>query len=278
MKKSKVLKTRVERDSLGPVRVPSDALWGAQTQRAIDNFPISGLRMPRGFIQALGLIKASAAEANAELGLMEAPLAACIGRAALAVARGEHDSQFPVDVFQTGSGTSSNMNANEVIARLASREHSAAVDANDDVNRGQSSNDVIPTALHVAAALALHDTLKPALAHLHSVIATRAKALQGEVKTGRTHLMDALPLTFGQELSGWAQQIGNGIERLDATLPRLLRLAQGGTAVGTGLNAHPRFAKRFARCISRHSGLSFFPSPNAFESLSTVDFVLVETP
>ncbi|MGQ0530988.1 MAG: class II fumarate hydratase [Panacagrimonas sp.] len=262
---------RTLHDSLGPVQVPDHALWGAQTQRALDNFQVSDLRMPREFIRALGLIKAVAADVNADLGLLQPRLAAAIRSAAMEVARGDHDAQFVVDVFQTGSGTSSNMNANEVIARLASGRLRRDVHANDHVNLGQSSNDCIPTAIHLAAALAVHERLGPALKHLMSVIDRRARSLRHIVKTGRTHLMDAMPLRFDQELSGWSQQVGNGIERLDASLPRILRLAQGGTAVGTGINAHPRFAKAFARGLSRHTGLRFVTSPNAFESLASQD-------
>ena len=264
-------RTRIERDSLGEMQVPMQALWGAQTQRAVENFPVSGLRMPRQFIRALGLVKATAAEANAALGLLDAARAEAIRAAAGEVSEGRHDEQFPVDVFQTGSGTSSNMNANEVTARLASRASKLEVHPNDHVNYGQSSNDVIPTALHIGAALAVHEQLKPALAHLHKTIEAKARSLRGQVKTGRTHLMDAMPLRFDQELSGWAQQVKNGGARLDAALPRLLALAQGGTAVGTGINAHPRFAPAFARLLARRTGLKFVPSPNAFESLSTVD-------
>ena len=259
------------RDSLGTVQVPTAALWGAQTQRAVDNFPVSGLRLPRGFIRALGLIKATAAEVNADLGLLEPRLAAAIRSAALEVARGDHDAQFPVDVFQTGSGTSSNMNANEVIATLAARRLRRAVHPNDHINLGQSSNDTIPTAIHVSAALAMHEQLRPALKHLTSVIDRRGRSLSKIVKTGRTHLMDAMPLRFDQELSGWSQQIRNGVERLDASLPRILRLAQGGTAVGTGINAHPRFARAFARALSQQTGLRFVTSPNLFESLASQD-------
>ena len=262
---------RIEHDSLGPVQVPADALWGAQTQRAIDNFPISGQRLPARFIHVLGLIKAVAAQANAELGLLPRGLARSIRAAALAVHRGEHDEQFPIDVFQTGSGTSTHMNANEVIARLATRAGGREVHPNDHVNLGQSSNDTIPTAIHVAAALALTQELVPALRHLRSVIDARARALHGEVKTGRTHLMDAMPLRFDQELSAWSQQVANAQARLDASMPRLLRLAQGGTAVGTGINAHPDFAALFAQHLSRRTGLRFVSSPNAFESLASQD-------
>ncbi|TDU32040.1 fumarase class II [Panacagrimonas perspica] len=262
---------RTERDSLGPVAVPADALWGAQTQRAVDNFPVSGLRMPRAFIRALGLIKAAAAQANAGLKLLDAPKAKAIQRAALAVADGQHDAQFPIDVFQTGSGTSSNMNANEVVARLATASLRRAVHPNDDVNLGQSSNDTIPTAIHVAAALELRERLTPALQHLATTIERRGRELRGVVKTGRTHLMDAMPLRFDQELSAWAQQIRNGIDRLEAATPRVLRIAQGGTAVGTGINADPRFAALFARCLSKLAGPRFVPSPNFFESLASQD-------
>ena len=263
--------TRTEHDSLGPVSVPADALWGAQTQRAVDNFPVSGLRMPRAFIRALGLIKAAAAQANAGLRLLDASKSKAIQRAALAVADGHHDAQFPIDVFQTGSGTSSNMNANEVIAHLASASLRRAVHPNDDVNLGQSSNDTIPTAIHVAAALELREQLTPALQHLAKTIELRGRELRGVVKTGRTHLMDAMPLRFDQELSAWAQQIRNGIDRLDAATPRVLRIAQGGTAVGTGINADPRFAAQFARCLSKLAGPRFVPSPNFFESLASQD-------
>ncbi len=262
---------RLEHDSMGQLKVPAAALWGAQTQRAVDNFPVSGLKMPRAFIGALGLIKATAAEVNHELGLLDAERAAAIASAALEVADGQHDAQFPIDVFQTGSGTSTNMNANEVIAHLASRRLKQAVHANDHVNYGQSSNDVIPTAIHVAAALLVHTRLKPALKLLTTSIERRARQLKGITKTGRTHLMDAMPLRFDQELSGWAQQIRHGSERLDAVQPRLLQLALGGTAVGTGINADPRFGKRFARALAKRTGLRFVTATNYFEALSAQD-------
>ena len=198
---------RTEHDSMGELQVPADALWGAQTQRAVENFPISGQPMPRGFIRALGLIKAAAADVNAHLGLMPAPLAALILDAALAVAEGAHDAQFPIDVFQTGSGTSSNMNANEVIATLARRGGKAKVHPNDHVNLGQSSNDVIPTAIRVSAQIAVIEQLLPALKHLRKTIERRGKSLDRITKTGRTHLMDAMPLTFGQEFGAWAAQL-----------------------------------------------------------------------
>ncbi|PPE73139.1 aspartate ammonia-lyase [Solimonas fluminis] len=262
---------RVEKDSLGELEVPQEALWGAQTQRAVLNFPVSGLRLPREFIRALGLIKASAAEVNAELGLVDAGAAAAIAAAALEVAEGRHDAQFPVDVFQTGSGTSSNMNANEVIAHLASKAAGRAVHPNDEVNYGQSSNDVIPTAIHVAAALACEESLLPALKHLQKALERKAASLAGQVKTGRTHLMDAMPVRFDQEMGAWAQQIRYGRDRVAMALERVRLLAQGGTAVGTGINAHPRFALRFARNLSKRTGVKFKPSPDFFESLSAQD-------
>ncbi len=253
------------------VSSPPGALWGEQTQLAVQNFPVSGLRMPRAFIRALGLIKATAAEINGELGLLDAGRVKAIRAAAAEVAAGQHDAQFPVDVFQTGSGTSSNMNANEVIATLATRRARKPVHPNDHVNLGQSSNDCIPTAIHVAAALELHEQLRPALEALAVTIERRARELGHVVKTGRTHLMDAMPIRFDQELSGWAQQVRNGTARLDSALPRLLRLAQGGTAVGTGINAHPQFARRFARHLALETGLRFVASPNFFESLASQD-------
>ncbi|HEY0975548.1 MAG TPA: class II fumarate hydratase [Solimonas sp.] len=262
---------RVERDSLGTLKVPADAAWGAQTQRAVDNFPISGLAMPRAFIRALGLIKASAAQANAELKLIPQRKARAIVAAALEVAVGQHDAQFPVDVFQTGSGTSSNMNANEVIAHLARARLGTAVHPNDEVNYGQSSNDVIPTAIHLSAALLLHERLLPALTLLRRSLNRRARGLRAQVKTGRTHLMDAMPLTLGQELSGWEAQIAQAVARLQAVQPRLHRLAQGGTAVGTGINAHPKFAARFCVALSGRSGLRLRPAENYFEALSSQD-------
>ncbi|GAC1631319.1 MAG: class II fumarate hydratase [Nevskia sp.] len=262
---------RIEHDSMGPVPVPADALWGAQTQRAVQNFPVSGRPMPRQFIRALGLIKATAAEVNAELGLLDAALAQAVIAAALEVAAGKYDAQFPVDVFQTGSGTSSNMNANEVIAALASRAADAPVHANDHVNLGQSSNDTIPTAIHIAASLALREDLLPALKHLSKTIEKKGRSLRGITKTGRTHLMDAMPLRFDQELGGWATQIRDGVERLKAAEPRLHRLAQGGTAVGTGINAHPKFGAKFAKLLAKRTDIAFEPAPDYFAALSGQD-------
>jgi len=263
--------TRVEHDSMGALDVPANALWGAQTQRAVQNFPPSGLRMPRAFIRALGLIKEAAAGANAEAGDLSPELTEAIQAAARDVAAGRYDDQFPVDVFQTGSGTSSNMNANEVIATLASRAASATVHANDHVNMGQSSNDVVPTAIHVAAALLLDEHLLPALARLSNVLGQRGAEFADVVKTGRTHLMDAVPLTLAQELGGWQAQVDNAIRRLTSVTPRLHQLAQGGTAVGTGINARPGFGASFARHLASSTGLDFVPSANYFEALSSQD-------
>ena len=262
---------RIERDSLGELKVPASALWGPQTQRAIDNFPISGLRMPRDFIRALGLIKWAAATANLEMDALDPKRAGAIQKAALEVIDGKHDAQFPVDVFQTGSGTSSNMNANEVIARLASQYAGMPVHPNDHVNMSQSSNDVIPTAIHLSALLAVEQHLLPALAYLNAVITRRIGDIGDIVKTGRTHLMDAMPVTFGQEMSGWHAQVENGTARIMDCRPRLQSIALGGTAVGTGINADPKFAGRVARYLSVKSGLELRPSPNYFESLSSQD-------
>ncbi len=265
------IETRTERDSLGTLEVPADALFGAQTQRAVQNFPISDLRMPRPFLRALGLIKRAAAEVNRDLGLLDVTVAEAIARAAQRVADGELDSQFPVDVFQTGSGTSSNMNANEVIAGLATRELGDTVNPNDHVNMGQSSNDVIPTAIHLGSALLVAEDLVPALKHLADTIDTRGQALAGVTKTGRTHLMDAMPLRFDQELGGWAAQVRAGRARVEAVVPRLHMLALGGTAVGTGINAHPEFSGRVAARLSALTGLELTTSTCFFESLSSQD-------
>jgi fumarate hydratase, class II len=263
--------TRVEHDSMGPLDVPAHALWGAQTQRAIQNFPPSGLRMPRAFIRALALIKHAAAGANAELGDLPAPVAKAVQEAALEVAAGRYDDQFPVDVFQTGSGTSSNMNANEVIAALAARSLGAAVHPNDQVNMSQSSNDVVPTAIHVAAALMLQEHLLPALRRLREILTARCAEFADVVKTGRTHLMDAMPITLAQELSAWGSQISAAEARLSSVTPRLHALAQGGTAVGTGINARPQFGAVFARHLAERTTIAFRPSDNYFEALSSQD-------
>ncbi|QUV94180.1 aspartate ammonia-lyase [Chloracidobacterium aggregatum] len=265
---------RIEHDSMGEVRVPATARYGAQTQRAVENFPISGLRFPRRFIEALALVKWAAATVNQELGLLAPDLAEAIAQSALEVAAGQHDAHFPLDIFQTGSGTSTNMNANEVIASLASERLGMRVHPNDHVNMGQSSNDAIPTAIHVSACLSTTHDLLPALRHLHSTIQTKAASVAHVVKTGRTHLMDAMPITLAQELTGWAWQIAHGIERIESALPRLAKLAQGGTAVGTGINAHPEFAGRFAARLAAQTGLPFRPNDSFFESLSAQDAIV----
>jgi len=263
---------RVERDTMGELRVPAHALWGAQTQRAVQNFPLSGLTMPRGFLRALGLVKWAAAGANMELGELDKVRGFAIQKAALEVAEGRHDAHFPVDVFQTGSGTSSNMNANEVIARLATQYAGGiAVHPNDQVNRSQSSNDVIPTAIHVGAALALAEQLLPALKELAETIGRKAADVGDTVKTGRTHLMDAVPLTLGQELGAWRAQVEDGIARLQSTRSRLHALALGGTAVGTGINAPPRFAATAASLLSRQTGLDLQPCRNLFAAIAAQD-------
>ncbi|MDQ2701939.1 MAG: class II fumarate hydratase [Pseudomonadota bacterium] len=262
---------RTEHDSMGDLKVPADALWGAQTQRAVDNFPISGRPMPRGFIRALGLVKAAAAEVNAALGLLPKVRATAIRKAAMEVAAGSHDAHFPIDVYQTGSGTSSNMNANEVVATLASRSSRAKIHPNDDVNLGQSSNDVIPTAIRVSAQLAVVEDLLPALKHLRATINRRGRTLGRIAKTGRTHLMDAMPLTFGQEFGAWAAQLASAQDRLDDCLKRLRRLPIGGTAIGTGINADPRFGKAMARALSASTKTRFESAIDKFEGLASQD-------
>jgi len=272
-----MIDTRTERDSLGEVQVPSTAYYGAQTQRALENFPVSGLRFPRRFIGALGMIKSEAAAVNAELGAIDTALAAPIGQAADEVAEGRLDEHFPLDIFQTGSGTSTNMNANEVIANRAieilggEMGSKSPVHPNDDVNAGQSSNDVIPTAIHVAAYGAVTEALIPALRHLEEALDRKAHEFDAIVKIGRTHLQDAVPIRLGQEFSGYAKQIDNGIARLAAVQPRLAELALGGTAVGTGLNAHPEFAARVIDRLAARTGHPFVPAPNKFEAMAAKD-------
>jgi fumarate hydratase class II len=265
---------RTVSDSMGEMQVPIDALYGAQTQRAIENFPISGLAMPHGFIQALGFIKAAAAKVNVDLGLLDEKKATAIISAANAVANGDYDTAFPIDVFQTGSGTSSNMNANEVISLLATRYAKAPIHPNDDVNMSQSSNDVIPTAIHVSASIALQRDLLPALTHLQQTLEKRANELKDVVKTGRTHLMDAMPVTLGQELGGYAAQIADNIAQLITTSLSPLgiqSLAIGGTAVGTGINAHPEFGKRVCEALAHQLTIPFTESTNRFASMSSQD-------
>ncbi|HEX5136738.1 MAG TPA: class II fumarate hydratase [Planctomycetota bacterium] len=271
------MQTRVEKDSMGEMRVPADALWGASTQRAVENFPISGRGLRRPFLRALGLIKEAAAATNAELKDLDPKLAEVIGKAAAEVAEGKLDRHFVVDVYQTGSGTSTNMNANEVIANRAAQLMGKpigsrdAVHPNDHVNRGQSSNDVIPTALHVACAEEIARRLLPALEHLHEALAERAKAFDPIVKIGRTHLQDATPVRLGQVFSGFAQQVQNAAVRLQESLPHLCELALGGTAVGTGINCPPRFAEKTIARLAEMTGIHFVEAPNHFEAQAARD-------
>ncbi len=262
---------RTERDSMGEVRIPSGALYGAQTQRAVENFPISGLRMPRPFLRALGMIKGTAARVNCELGLLDEARAAAIEESAREVEMGVHDAHFPVNVFQTGSGTSTNMNANEVIACLARERLGEAVHPIDHVNMGQSSNDVIPSAIHVSACLEIHEALDPALVHLAGVLDTRATELNDVIKTGRTHLMDAMPVRMGQEIGAWAAQVRDASARIRDSRPRLETLVLGGTAVGTGANTHPEFGGQVATRIADATGVPFARSAAHFQNLGCQD-------
>lgn len=263
--------TRIERDSMGELQVPAEALYGAQTQRAVNNFPISHQRMPAQFIRALILAKAAAAKANVELKQLSEAQGKAIVDAAQGLLEGDFMQHFPVDIFQTGSGTSSNMNANEVIATLASRLLGEPVNPNDHVNCGQSSNDIIPTTIHVSAALVLHEQTLPALLHLVQVIEHKAEEVHRFVKTGRTHLMDAMPVRMSQVLNGWAQQLKANIGHLQDLLPSLQALAQGGTAVGTGINAHPEFAARFSQQLSSLTHVQFTPGKNLFALIGSQD-------
>ena len=265
------LQYRIEKDSLGEIAVPRDALYGAQTQRAVNNFDMGSLTMPNGLIQSLGLIKAAAADVNAALGLLDRDIAKAIYDAAMEIADGEYADQFPVNVFQTGSGTSTNMNVNEVIATLASVQLKKTIHPNDMVNCSQSSNDVMPTAIHLSAQLALELHLLPALECLKSRIFTKEKALANQLKTGRTHLMDAMPLSFGQELSGWRAQLSLATKRINDSQQRLCQIAQGGTAVGTGINAPEEFARLFAEQLSSLSGQPFCTADNLFAAISSMD-------
>jgi len=268
---------RIEKDSMGELKVPADAYYGAQTARAVENFPISGLRFPRSFIKAMGAIKHAAAAVNQELGLLDEERAQAIMQAAEEVIAGKLDDQFVVDIFQTGSGTSTNMNTNEVIAGRANeiltgkRGGKDPVHPNDHVNFGQSSNDTIPTAIHVSLAVEVNEKLLPALRHLHGALLEKAKAWDDVVKIGRTHLMDATPIRMGQEASGWARQVELAIERIESTLPRIYELAQGGTAVGTGINTHPEFGSRVAGKLSERFGLPFREAVNHFEAQHSKD-------
>ena len=266
---------RVEKDTMGEVRVPADALWRAQTQRAVENFPISGRGLEPAHIKALAQIKGAAAQVNAALGVLEDDLAQAIVKAAAHVAEGGYDDQFPIDVFQTGSGTSSNMNANEVIATLAARELGRPVHPNDHVNASQSSNDVFPSSIHLAATEAVTTELIPALEHLGTALLAKSEAWREVVKSGRTHLMDATPVTLGQEFSGYARQVANGIERLTDTLPRLAELPLGGTAVGTGVNTPPGFAPAVIERLRQSTGLPVTEARDHFEAQGARD-ALVE--
>ncbi len=266
---------RIEKDTMGEVRVPADALWRAQTQRAVENFPISGRGLEPAHIKALAQIKGAAAQVNAALGVLDDDLAQAIVKAAAHVADGGYDDQFPIDVFQTGSGTSSNMNANEVIATLAARELGRPVHPNDHVNASQSSNDVFPSSIHLAATEAVTAELIPALEHLGASLQAKSQAWSEVVKSGRTHLMDATPVTLGQEFSGYARQVANGIERLTATLPRLAELPLGGTAVGTGVNTPPGFAPAVIERLRQSTGLPVTEARDHFEAQGARD-ALVE--
>lgn len=265
---------RIEKDSMGEIKVPSNALYGAQTQRAYDNFPVSGIKFSREFIQALGYIKKAAALVNGKLGLVESEVTEAIDKAAQEVIDGKHDKEFVIDIFQTGSGTSSNMNSNEVISHLANEKKGDTeihIHPNDHVNFGQSSNDVIPTAIRISSLLSVKENLIPALNHLKETFLSKGKEYAHVVKTGRTHLMDAMPVTIEQEFGGYARQVELGIDRVEAALERLKELPQGGTAVGTGINTHPDFGNQFAQKVSELTGKEFIEAVDHFEAQSTVD-------
>ena len=269
------MKYRIEKDSLGEVKVPQKALWGAQTQRAVNNFPISGIKMDfpftKSFVSSLGLIKDAAAKANLRLKLISAKKSKAISRAAKEVWQEKHHHEFPIDVFQTGSGTSSNMNANEVIANIASKLAKIEISPNDDVNMSQSSNDVIPTAIKISAHMDLSKKLMPALELLIKTIDEKAITLKGTIKTGRTHLMDAMPIDFSEELQAWSSQLSSSKEMLQVLEKKFLELPQGGTAVGSGVNAHKQFAKYFAQEMSKLSGSKCTVSKNFYHELSAQD-------
>ncbi len=269
------MKYRIEKDTMGEVKVPHDALWGAQTQRALENFKISGIKFAfpfgRSFIEAIGIIKFAAASSNQKLKLLDARKAQAIKIAAKEVMSGKHDNQFPLDVFQTGSGTSTNMNANEVISNLASKRARIKINANDHVNMSQSSNDVIPTAICISALLDSHHQLMPSLELLIKIVDKKALSLKGQIKTGRTHLMDAMPIDFSQELSGWSSQLKSCRASIKSALKDISSLPQGGTAIGTGINAHRDFGKVFATEVSKISKLKVKTSSNYFKSLSAQD-------
>jgi fumarate hydratase, class II len=271
------MSTRTERDTFGPIEVPADRLWGAQTERSLHHFHISTERMPKALILALAWVKKAAALVNMDLNLLEAPRGSAIVAAADEVLASKHDAEFPLSIWQTGSGTQSNMNMNEVLANRASeilggeRGEARLVHPNDDVNKGQSSNDVFPTAMHVAAAYALKTQVIPSVAALRDALRAKSESFRAVLKIGRTHLQDATPLTLGQEFSGYVSQLDHGLAHLEAALPHLYELALGGTAVGTGLNAHPEFAVRVAKRIAELTGLPFLTAPNKFEALASKD-------
>ena len=265
---------RVEKDSMGEIKVPSNAYYGAQTQRAFENFQVSNLRFSREFIAALGLVKQMAAKVNADLGLLDSKVADAIAEAAEEVIDGKFDHDFVVDIFQTGSGTSTNMNSNEIISKRANELYDGdkgPIHPNDHVNFGQSSNDVIPTAIRIASVVAAKENLIPSLKHLHKTILEKGEELKDVVKTGRTHLMDAMPVTIAQEFGGYARQIELGVERVESALERLQELPQGGTAVGTGINTHAEFGGKFAEAVAESTGISFKETENHFEAQATVD-------
>lgn len=264
-------KMRIEQDSMGQLEVPENALYGAQTQRAINNFPISSKPMPAAFIKALLLAKYSAAKANAELALIPQEMGEAICQSVDSLLTQDYMENFPVDIFQTGSGTSSNMNANEVLATLATEKFGDTVSANDHINYGQSSNDIIPSSIHISAALELNDKLIPSLDYLELSIRQKAKEVEKFVKTGRTHLMDAMPITMAQSLTTWADQVALNINNLKLMQPAIQSLAQGGTAVGTGINAHPEFADKFNKHLSLKTGIVFTPAQNFFTHISSQD-------
>lgn len=264
-------KFRIEKDSMGELQVPQEAAYGAQTQRAVDNFPVSGITMPKAFIQALGLVKQACANANHDLGSLDESRRRAISSICDDISDGKLMDQFPLDVFQTGSATSTNMNANEVIANLASKEAELMVHANDHVNMSQSSNDVIPTTIHVSAAIACQQQLLPAIKHLISTIDDKTESLSSIIKTGRTHLMDAMPVSMGQELSGWSAQLTAALLHIENTLPAIHQLAIGGTAVGTGINADESFGDLVARQLSNSTGLNFKVANNRFAALASQD-------
>ena len=271
MAKKNANKTRKVSDSMGELEVPAEALYGAQTQRAVDNFPISGVPMPKEFIHALGLVKHACAAANFKLDLMSEEIYLAIKHTADDVADGIYDDQFPIDIFQTGSGTSTNMNANEVIANAATRDSGLEIHPNDHVNMSQSSNDVIPTSIHVSATIEISEQLLPALHYLTETLDSKAQQVAHIVKTGRTHLMDAMPITMGQEITVWSDQIRICIERIEDSLERLHALPQGGTAVGTGINCHENFGELVADVLYSETGVTFTSMPNKFVGLATQD-------